>query len=141
MGITILFYDYTLTFSTEFDRYWTKGASWASILFFLNRYLSAGEIMLLVEDFRRSSQEECRMLHKYHQILAIVIQFVIGVSQVLRTYAVYNRSFKILAFLVVTGLAAVGVALLAVLGDQSDSHDYLGPEPVSGCLSPLDKQQ
>jgi hypothetical protein len=40
-GYVLLYYDYFLTLSDEVDRFWHPGPhSWASIIFFANRYIA-----------------------------------------------------------------------------------------------------
>ena len=49
----ILYYDYLLTFQLEVDRLWSVGRyTWASVLFFVNRYLALlGHIPVIYEFF------------------------------------------------------------------------------------------
>jgi hypothetical protein len=49
----ILYYDYLLTFSVEFECFWTpRWRTWGSILFFFNRYLTLlGHIPVIYEFF------------------------------------------------------------------------------------------
>ena len=41
LAAAILYFDFFLTLPAEVDRYWTgNGCSWASLLFFMNRYIT-----------------------------------------------------------------------------------------------------
>ena len=46
----ILYFDYSLTFVTEVQRFWTRHVSMASFVFFLNRYLTLlGHVPVMYE--------------------------------------------------------------------------------------------
>jgi hypothetical protein len=51
----VLYYDYVLTFSTEVERFWTQQKfSWASLFFYLNRYVSLlGHLPVFAENFSK----------------------------------------------------------------------------------------
>ena len=46
----ILYFDYSLTFITEVQRFWTRHVSTASFIFFLNRYFTLlGHVPVMYE--------------------------------------------------------------------------------------------
>lgn len=50
MGITILYYDFGLTFAEELDRFWNKPFTLSSGLFFVNRYVGLlAQLPILVQ--------------------------------------------------------------------------------------------
>ncbi|KAK0473746.1 hypothetical protein IW261DRAFT_675606 [Armillaria novae-zelandiae] len=53
VALSILYYDYALTFGLEVSRFWVhRGFSWAAFFFYLNRYLGIfGHIPVVVENF------------------------------------------------------------------------------------------
>ena len=54
----ILYYDYTLTFSAEVDRFWKGRFSFASFIFYFNRYLAlSGHIPVLYEFYGTHDQK------------------------------------------------------------------------------------
>ncbi|KAJ7216882.1 hypothetical protein C8J57DRAFT_1395914 [Mycena rebaudengoi] len=112
----LLFYDYFLTFEWEVSRYWARpNRSWATILFFLNRYGTLlGNIPVVIQYFwtTPSTPEKTRTYHPY---FILVIQMIVGVMLVLRTYALYQRNNRILALMVVFGATVVCVCLGAIL--------------------------
>lgn len=57
MCLVILYYDYSLTFADEVARFWNrKNFTWASFLFFVNRYLVLlGNIPIMIEAFLQTS--------------------------------------------------------------------------------------
>ncbi|KAI0334205.1 hypothetical protein GY45DRAFT_1318667 [Cubamyces sp. BRFM 1775] len=106
----ILWYDFLLTLPLEIERYWRGGRSWASIFFFLNRYMSVlSHIPVAVEFFAAMPEPSCRKLQLYHQILAALTQCFVGVLLMLRTYALYNRSRKVVYLL--TSICTLGGAV------------------------------
>ncbi|TBU35842.1 hypothetical protein BD311DRAFT_647487, partial [Dichomitus squalens] len=80
----ILFYDFSLTFSTEVEYFWkSANISLFSVLFAANRYFGLlGPIPTIFEYFTSPSE----------QVIILV----------LRTYALYERSGRILVLLIVT---------------------------------------
>ncbi|OSD03711.1 hypothetical protein PYCCODRAFT_1434103 [Trametes coccinea BRFM310] len=91
IAFTILYYDYALTFREEVERYWGTRMSSMSLLFFVNRYLSLfAHVPIIVEFYWADSQSA------YHQLLSGVTQVVVGVMQLVRTYALYGKSRRIL---------------------------------------------
>ncbi|KAJ7269090.1 hypothetical protein C8J57DRAFT_1181211 [Mycena rebaudengoi] len=117
-AFTLLFYDYFLTFEWEVSRYWARlNLSWATILFFLNRYGTLlGNIPVVIQYFwtTPSTPEKtavCILLESYHAYFILVIQIIVGVMLILRTYALYERNKRILALMLVISVAVVCVCL------------------------------
>ncbi|KAJ7881569.1 hypothetical protein B0H14DRAFT_2704969 [Mycena olivaceomarginata] len=98
-SFTLLFYDYFLTFEWEVSRYWARpNLSWATIFFFLNRYGTLlGNIPVVIQNFwtTPSTPEKSAV-----------------VMLILRTYALYKRNNRILAFMLVFGVVVVCVCLV-----------------------------
>ncbi|KAJ7885545.1 hypothetical protein B0H14DRAFT_2699239 [Mycena olivaceomarginata] len=97
-SFTLLFYDYFLTFEWEVSRYWARpNLSWATIFFFFNRYGTLlGNIPVVIQNFwtTPSTPEKSAV-----------------VMLILRTYALYKRNNRILAFMLVFGVVVVCVCL------------------------------
>lgn len=80
----ILYYDYTLTFDREFRLFWSRRSieQWGSVLFFVNRYCGIiGHVPVIVQMFARPESalyRLCKPEYLYHEILAVVMQTVIG---------------------------------------------------------------
>ena len=95
IALAILYYDYTLTFAAEVERYWKKNWSHATVLFFINRYVptlggfwilfqSAWEIyhvrliaisLLLPMGVDGCAQKaECRAVQLYRLVFSMTIQ-------------------------------------------------------------------
>ncbi|KAJ7737190.1 hypothetical protein B0H14DRAFT_3611821 [Mycena olivaceomarginata] len=56
----------------------------------------------------------CQHLETYHQYFIIVTQILIGLMLVLRTYALYGRSKRVLALMIFVAVASIAVAILSV---------------------------
>ena len=61
LAAAILYFDFFLTLPAEVDRYWTgNGCSWASLLFFMNRYMSIFCHIPIIYEFFWSMPESVR---------------------------------------------------------------------------------
>ncbi|KAF8799557.1 hypothetical protein BYT27DRAFT_7201441 [Phlegmacium glaucopus] len=126
VSITILCYDFLLTFPSEVERYWIIGRlNCASCLFYLNRYgVLLAYIPILMESFwvthDPSKLQICRQLKAYHQYISTLIQAVIAAMLIMRIYALYRRNIRILIFFVVIAAALLAVACWAGFGGKSE---------------------
>ncbi|KAI0673083.1 hypothetical protein C8Q78DRAFT_969328, partial [Trametes maxima] len=113
----ILYYDYVMTFFSEIEYYWSPPVPSVSFLLFtVNRYIGLfGPIPVFFEYFSAL----CRQLQLYHQIFAMLSQAVVAVLLILRTYALYNCSKRILALLIAMHLGGAVHCLSAVLTSKS----------------------
>ncbi|EJF59266.1 hypothetical protein DICSQDRAFT_128421 [Dichomitus squalens LYAD-421 SS1] len=124
--VAILYYDYALTIVAEVERFWMRRWSLVSLIFFLNRYLSLlGHIPVAYELFG---------VYDASQALIAAIQIIIGVLQLFRTYALYNRNRRMLFFLFAYGLVAASIAIWVVTKafgiSKADPQDAVS---TSGC--------
>jgi len=136
-SVVILYYDFTLTFSAEVDRFWRSSLTWASGFFYVNRYLSLlGHVPVMMQyqwDVKRYGSKYCPALSMYHQYFAVVVQVVVGVLLTMRTYALYDRQRRILA-----GLGSLGLCLLVIgfwsVAAGSQTHDWDNMLSNYGCI-------
>ncbi|KAJ7121495.1 hypothetical protein C8R44DRAFT_981612 [Mycena epipterygia] len=138
VSFTLLFYDYFLTFEWEVSRYWGSAFTWPNILFFANRYGTLlGNIPVVIHENRDvrldaltkppaltlSLWARCRHLESYHQYFIIATQVMVGAMLILRTYALYERSKRVLTFMLSVTVGGVIVGLWSVVtgkaGDNS----------------------
>ncbi|KAJ6614760.1 hypothetical protein B0H10DRAFT_2043970 [Mycena sp. CBHHK59/15] len=138
-AFTILFYDYLLTIDQEVSWYWGTQMTWATLLFYLNRYGSlVGSIPIVVEYFWTSGNANkiqiCHNLQTYHQYYAIVAQVFVSAILIIRTYALYERSWRLLTIMVFVALVIAGIAGWTVFTGKGNS-DALNERflPV-GCI-------
>jgi len=92
---TLLVHEYCITFTLEVERFWVSSRlTWASFLFFLNRYFTLfGHIPVVAEYFLYSAAPNttriCSALQSYHQYFSVVVQVVIA-SEVKNAASVYG---------------------------------------------------
>ncbi|KAI9068857.1 hypothetical protein FKP32DRAFT_1560931 [Trametes sanguinea] len=147
LAFAILYYDFVLTIPQEIERFWTRKLSWPSFLFFLNRYLSViGHIPVIIEFFAvipesLSCQREvnthsrrCREYQQYHRVISIIIQGVVAVLMLLRTYALYSRDRRVLTLL----LAILGVGTIVSLWVIISGHKARRPTVLPGSIKAAD---
>ncbi|KAJ3817051.1 hypothetical protein F5880DRAFT_1734968 [Lentinula raphanica] len=111
MEFVILVYDFVLTLDMEIERFWKRDTKrLASVLFFVNRYLTlVGNIPLMLFFFcpklllRYHNGREA--INYYGQILIFLVQWNISVLFVLRMKAIYSGSRRITGFLCVALVA------------------------------------
>ncbi|KAJ7429736.1 hypothetical protein B0H11DRAFT_2141427 [Mycena galericulata] len=117
IAFTLLFYDYFLTFEWEISRYWSSGSkiTWPTVLFFLNRYGSLlGNIPVVIQTFWTTPSTPQKSA-SYHQYFLIAIQVLVGALLILRTYALYERNNRVLAFMLVIAGGVIGVCIVRLV--------------------------
>ncbi|OCH89159.1 hypothetical protein OBBRIDRAFT_826707 [Obba rivulosa] len=100
-ALTVLYWDYCITLPLEIEAFWKKDfITLASILFFLNRYVSLlGHIPISLEFFADLAETRCHELQTYHQFFVVVTQVIVAALLTLRTYALYGQNKRILYLL------------------------------------------
>ncbi|KAJ6484474.1 hypothetical protein C8R47DRAFT_1131504 [Mycena vitilis] len=147
VSLTILFYDYILTADEEIRTYWGTRITWAGVLFYLNRYVSmAGNtVPIVVGSFWASDSpnkvQACRALQTYHQYFAIVAQIFVAALLIMRTYALYERSRRILIFTTTVASTAAVVGAYILFSGKSSSKELSAVFVPVGCASGVDTYQ
>ncbi|KAF7350295.1 hypothetical protein MVEN_01333500 [Mycena venus] len=137
---SILVFDYALTFSDEVARYWGTRLTCGTALFYINRYTALfgtapilAEMLLTTTDPSKTAM--CDGFQEYHKYLALLSQILVAVMLIMRTYALYERSKRILALTVFVTVSAIAFALFMIL--SGTSQDTLDAHLQSfGCPSP-----
>ncbi|KAF7349428.1 hypothetical protein MSAN_01732700 [Mycena sanguinolenta] len=138
----------TITFLTvddEISVYWRTRTTWASVLFYINRYLSlVGNAVPMVmqnfwatPNFNPHKVQVCRGIGIYHQYFAIVAQIFVAALLIMRTYALYERSRIVLFFTSGIALAAVVVGAYIIFSGKGTSDDLTAVYLEVGCASGL----
>ncbi|KAJ7305441.1 hypothetical protein DFH08DRAFT_976369 [Mycena albidolilacea] len=162
VSFSILFYEYCITLDWEISRYWGTRLSWPKALFFANRYGTLlGNIPVVMEYFWTENStptkikvglcvlctamyaqlhQICLGLESYHQYFIIATQILVGVMLILRTYALYGRSKRVLALILTVTAGVIVVGFWSVLtGKAVDKTTNL---PLYfGCDYPTSKAQ
>ncbi|KAG6907218.1 hypothetical protein DXG01_009874 [Tephrocybe rancida] len=121
----ILYYDYALTLPAEIDRFWsTRTISWVSGFYYLNRYLTLfGHIPVMVQQYWAFEGPS-------------VTQAIVGILLIMRTYALYDRSLRVLLFILTCALAAIIFGMWSVAsGHRAKTiESYI---PQAGCIQSM----
>jgi len=122
----------------EVERFWKfKRFTWPVLFFYINRYMTIlGHMPVMVETFWRSTSprklEICQYLRSYHQFFILCIQAYIAVLLVMRIYALYGRSRRVLALYVCIFIAGIVVGAWSVWEGRDDTENAVYIMPV-GC--------
>lgn len=66
----ILYYDHALTLPMEIQRFWMRGFTWATMFFFINRYLAfLGHIPVIIQVFWRTSDLSYKFTVSIHSLV------------------------------------------------------------------------
>ncbi|KAI0831459.1 hypothetical protein BC628DRAFT_1415956 [Trametes gibbosa] len=135
-ALTILYYDYAMTFFSELEYYWIPASpSLSFLLFVVNRYIGIlGPIPVFFEYFSEMSEHRCvaPSFDICHEPMSNHLQMSAAttlppnlrnvepsVLLILRTYALYNCSKRMLALLVGMHIGGAIHCLTAVLTSKS----------------------
>ncbi|KAI0791987.1 hypothetical protein C8Q75DRAFT_614088 [Abortiporus biennis] len=125
IGYVVAYYDYLLIFDDEVRYIWgCKGSIlW---IFYLNRYFSIFAIIPSIVGLflppRLSSESVCSKVETYEQVTIVIAQLITSVSLLLRTFALYSRSWKILGIILTTGFPLIGLIVWSVANQGSASE-------------------
>jgi len=120
-AISILYYDWTLTFDLEISSIWRRPFKAPAICFILNRYISViGNVFITVFNMKRQSLQSCKSYDLSHQIFLIANQTFVCVLLILRTWALYGRNSRILLLMIGVALILLGAAGWSQVGQQSN---------------------
>jgi len=142
VSVAILYYDYALTFQTELSLFWSSQQfKWGTVIFFLNRYtIFFGYMPTIVELFFRNPEDNLKTCHKltsYQQYMTVIVQAIVAVIMISRTYALWSCSIKILAFLLALFVAVAALAMWTLGIGSSHPNSYALPHGIIGCHFPL----
>ncbi|KAF8206931.1 hypothetical protein K438DRAFT_416822 [Mycena galopus ATCC 62051] len=141
---TVLVYDYLLTLRQEVAGFWRTRLTLGSFFFYTNRYSPLfGNLPILIQYYSTTTDpdklpvrrllasparhpltilELCRVFRAYHQYFALISQVLVAVMLIMRTFALYERSKKILALTILVTLGAfVFAAWILLTGNDLDT--------------------
>ncbi|ETW76038.1 hypothetical protein HETIRDRAFT_119286 [Heterobasidion irregulare TC 32-1] len=99
VAVAILYYDYFMTLSEEISRIWSRPRARSSLLFFIHRYVPlVGYIAVLVYTFGKFPISDQKYT-LFHDFLTMFNQTIVAVLLLLRTYAFFGKSRRILTVL------------------------------------------
>ncbi|KAF8146316.1 hypothetical protein K438DRAFT_1682430 [Mycena galopus ATCC 62051] len=145
VAFSLLFYDFFLTSDVEISRYWDSPRKFGTILFFSNHYVALfGNIPVVIQTLwtTPSSPEKimvCQHLEKYHQYFIVVTQVLVGLILLVRTYALYHGSNRVLTFMIFSAIAALSIGIWSTLTGEAGRSENL--ERYIGCVFGTTKAQ
>ncbi|KZV97865.1 hypothetical protein EXIGLDRAFT_832610 [Exidia glandulosa HHB12029] len=101
--LMILLWDMVITMGDEIEYIWMqKGQSLGKWLFFLNRYIPPLDLIILINTYTNPSldQRVCIPWFKIDNWMSVFSLAVVDLILLLRTYALWNRSRRVLYFLI-----------------------------------------
>ncbi|KAI0788066.1 hypothetical protein C8Q74DRAFT_1196326, partial [Fomes fomentarius] len=107
----LLLYEYLITISAEVDLFWRRKWTGASVLFFLNRYVSLLYFLFNTTDIFGTSQLAvcpCRASMKMIVVLNLILYVVWAGFSGLRIYSL-SRNRAISSFIFLLSMISVGV--------------------------------
>ncbi|KAI0360819.1 hypothetical protein OH77DRAFT_727570 [Trametes cingulata] len=128
----MLFYDIAITFGDEVEKIWKQRFTGATVLWFLNRYLSPlGYIVIIVSFHDPSwSKATCQRYVLYPEVLKIFTATAVGLIFILRLYSIYSKRNIILY-----GFGTLLIAMLAVkIWAFTDGTMLELPPGLVGCI-------
>ncbi|CAK5284960.1 unnamed protein product [Mycena citricolor] len=134
LSFTLIVYDYLLTLDWEVARYWGTPFSWPTFFYYLNRYLTLlGNSSILV-DYVWGGQLTPAKIAAYVMSSRrrwFSDEIIVGIMLVLRTYALYERSIRALAAMLIFAAAVLAIAIWATIVAPDTNQAAL--QLFSGC--------
>jgi len=144
IAFTILIHEYCITFTREVERFWRhKRTTLVAAFFFLNRYfVPLGHVPVVFHNFwistAHNKQIICHHLQTYHHYYVLIVQILVSVMLIVRTFALYGRSRRILALTVGTMGAIAIVSCWSIATKPAETtNESRGHFVVNGCASPI----
>jgi hypothetical protein len=132
-GLVLLIYDHLTTLDREVERIWSTRFTAASLLFYLNRYLTLLLYVTLTAGVfdKTWSVQTCQHFIIIPAVGTVVLQGVTSLVMLLRTYALWSRKTPILIILVAAYLVLMALSVRAmVAGRRYNPEQFLYP----GCM-------
>jgi hypothetical protein len=107
---SILIYDHIATITDEITFIWCRPKALSATLFLVNRYFALlGNVYMLSAYILPISNESCGAYLVYRELLFFSQQIFVCLILTLRTYALYCRSKRLLAWMMIIGFVLGGV--------------------------------
>ncbi|KAF7303110.1 hypothetical protein MKEN_01274500 [Mycena kentingensis (nom. inval.)] len=127
VGAVFLYWDHFITLDREIDLLWRKPKCLSSYCFFANRYFAFLTAMpVAVIPFLSISQDACEQFCIAREVVIVVTQTIIGAIMVLRIYALFARSKRVLYSLVALIAAALSVVVWSMQGQEGYYRRIVG---------------
>ncbi|KAF9449493.1 hypothetical protein P691DRAFT_727899 [Macrolepiota fuliginosa MF-IS2] len=131
-AFVMLVYDHCLTFAQEVERIWKHRLSAAAVLFLVNRYATLAQFIIVLVAFHEPQWvgKRCSRFVLFEGMTTVGILAVGQLIMILRVYAIYDRSTRILVFLLMLWLAQIVISFVGL------RTGYVAPLPkgLTGCI-------
>jgi len=109
-------YDHMLTFDEEVEKIWKQPFTFASLLFYINRYITHCQFIILQVEFHETTwtHSMCNRYVRFGGATTACLVVIADLILIMRVYALYFANKKVLAFLLtllVFQVAFIGVGL------------------------------
>ncbi|KAJ8088102.1 hypothetical protein PM082_013653 [Marasmius tenuissimus] len=134
-SLAILIYDTVITLDQEYRYVWQRKWHFVDVLYLVTRYATFIDTTIAVYERLDPNFTDCDGLMTFTTIFS---GFGIGLSELIlmiRTYALYDTSKKILAFFVVLWLSVGGVNFWAVMRWTQSFDSYIQTFPPEATMS------
>jgi len=115
--VAVLLYDIAITLGDEVEFVWKqRGLSVGKLLFFLNRYIPPIDLVILLQTYINSgvNQGLCIPWFQIDNWLSVFSLAIVDIILLLRTWALWNKSRKMLAFLLLVFLVSTLATISSV---------------------------
>ncbi|KAF5383923.1 hypothetical protein D9757_007429 [Collybiopsis confluens] len=134
--LTLLTYDYVLSFSQEVAHVWFSKWGLVKVLYFWSRYSPFIDTILAIQEQINPhiSSTSCHRIMVFNTIFA---GLGIGISDLIllaRTYAMYQNSRKVLVILIISWTPVAIVNMVVAFAWTSSLSEITMNGSVSGCL-------
>ncbi|KAL5487684.1 hypothetical protein ACEPAI_5792 [Sanghuangporus weigelae] len=124
-------YEYAITLDREIEAFWKRRFTFATVLWFLNRYILLFSTFPTVVGFHYPySDEQCSRFVRFPGSMQIASNVASGLTLSLRVYALYGQAWWVIAVLLPVFLAEIGLEIWAVAGGVTASL----PPGTIGCI-------
>jgi len=131
-AFVVLIYDHAVTFSDEVERVWQRKLTGASILFFINRYVTPLQFIVIIDAFQdpRWTTSACKRYVAFEGASTVALIAVCELIMILRMYALYARNTYVLFSLMILWVAQI---IISSIGLSTGFAAQLPPGFV-GCI-------
>jgi len=132
----LLYYDYLLTLQDEIRCIWKRKFSFATVLFFVNRYVTLlYRTLMIVQMLPWANLPEdqadaiCNGVLRFNEVLTIMLEITVATFMSLRMYAIWSSDRRIFAVVMLLGIVqpAVNIYYYTTL------EIVAVPPPFTGC--------
>ncbi|KAF7368466.1 hypothetical protein MVEN_00169800 [Mycena venus] len=128
VGITLLYYDHLISMDKEINLIWRRRKSLSAYSFLLNRYFAfiSGIPVSVIPVFVPNDGGENLVSNLEIINSSISLEVITAGIMIIRVYALYGRSQRVLWFMIGTGASVVAVSVWSVSGQQESRSMIIG---------------